>query len=183
MLNEVIIKEDEIISISKTDVIKVFLKALNSNGKNKVILCDLEYGLRTIPDKTGFIRGKLATKKIPESKICSVYKEGKYWKISIDVYGYENKPDKDIEELYKRLAYLYSKFYNAGYTKQIQNKKLNDWFNSLSVDYKQITSAPLGYSISDNFCYFTVNDKEVVNEVKDALLRTYCEFYKIEGWC
>lgn len=185
-MNEIRIKKDEILSITKTDVIKVLLREKKENGKNKIILCDLEYGLRQCDNDNNYIIGKLSIKKVPEYKICNYYKNGKYWTISIDVFGYYNyeiEKRHDINNLYKKISYLYYKFYLAGYTKPLQNKDFNNWFINLINDNSLISSAPLGYTIGYNFCYFTVSKKDYINEVKDALLKTYCEFFNVEGWC
>ena len=182
-MNEIKIKKEEILTITTTDVIKVLLKTKKENGKNNVVLCDKEFGLRKDDDNIDFIIGKLAKRKVPEYKICNTYPAGKYWIISIDVFGYKNNTTNNIELLMKKIAYLYNKFYNAGYTKNIQNKRFNDWFKIIKDDYKNLNYAPNGYSVGMDFCYFTVNKREYINEVKNALLSAYCEFYKVEGWC
>lgn len=184
-MNEIKIKKSEILSITKSDVYKVLLKEKQVNGKNKIILCDLSYGLRTSQD-VEYIVGKLAIKKVPEYKICNFYKNGKYWTISIDVFGYykeEIETKKNINDLYKKVSYLYNKFYKAGYTKQLQNKNFNKWFLTISQNHSLVSEAPCGYTIGYNFCYFTILNKKYLDEVKNSLLNAYCEFFEVEGWC
>lgn len=160
------------------DAIKIVLNKKKENSdKDVCLVCKKEYGIKEINEYYYAVFAD--KKKINRNRLYSIYKQGKYYVLSLDVFTFENKHTENDDELYKRIAVVYNKFYNIGYSIDKKSYKYNHWFCEILQDNSLISSAPHGYTIGHNFCYFTTKTKRQAEEVAEQLLDIYCKYYDI----